>query len=381
MKLLSQEQIETLAKFECKDLFTTSFFLDTSKNRLTKKEIQLSLKNLLFNSRKKLKEMSLSKAKKESLVQDLEKIEKYCQQNLSGSNFVGLAIFSGSKCDLWKVFNLVKSPRNMVIFDHNPYIRPLSAILTEYHRICVLSFDRKKARWHNIYMGEISELGSLQSDVPSRIKEGGWEGYSSKRIERHMTSRLHDFLKKTAKETFTLMKKHNFEWLFLGCKDEYYAELEPLLHPYLKEKIKSRLKVNPGDSANKILQETLKIKDKLKKQEKEKIVQNFISELEKDGLAVSGLENTLSKLNRVGVQTLLVTRHFSKPGKFCPKCHFLFTNESECPSCKVKTKPLIDVIDEAVEAALNSSSEVKHINPPSPLDKYGGIGAFLRYKI
>jgi peptide subunit release factor 1 (eRF1) len=381
MKLLSQEQIETLAKFECKDLFTTSFFLDTSKNRLTKKEIQLSLKNLLFNSRKKLKEMSLSKAKKESLVQDLEKIEKYCQQNLSGSNFVGLAIFSGSKCDLWKVFNLVKSPRNMVIFDHNPYIRPLSAILTEYHRICVLSFDRKKARWHNIYMGEISELGSLQSDVPSRIKEGGWEGYSSKRIERHMTSRLHDFLKKTAKETFTLMKKHNFEWLFLGCKDEYYAELEPLLHPYLKEKIKSRLKVNPGDSANKILQETLKIKDELKKQEKENIVQNFISELGKDGLAVSGLENTLSKLNRVGVQTLLVTRHFSKPGKFCPKCHFLFTNESECPSCKVKTKSLIDVIDEAVEAALNSSSEVKHINPPSPLDKYGGIGAFLRYKI
>ena len=119
----------------------------------------------------------------------------------------------------------------------------------------------------------------------------------------------------------------------------------------------------------------------VKKQEKEKIVQNFISELEKDGLAVAGLENTLSKLNRVGVQTLLVTRHFSKPGKFCPKCHFLFTNESECPSCRVKTKPLIDVIDEAVEAALNSRSDVKHINPPSPLDKYGGIGAFLRYKI
>jgi len=86
----------------------------------------------------------------------------------------------------------------MIIFDHNPYIRPLSAILTEYHRICVLSFDRKEARWNNIYMGEISELGSLQSDVPSRIKEGGWEGYSSKRIERHMTSRLRDFFKKTA---------------------------------------------------------------------------------------------------------------------------------------------------------------------------------------
>jgi len=298
MKLLSQEQIETLAKFECKDLFTTSFFLDTSKNRLTKKEIQLSLKNLLFNSKKRLKEMSLSKAKKESLEQDLEKIEKYYQQNLSGSNFVGLAIFSGSECDLWKVFNLVKSPRNMIIFDHNPYIRPLSAILDDYHRTCVLTFDRKEAKWYDIFMGEISELESLQSNVPSRIKEGGLEGYRSKRIERHMTSRIRDFFKKTAKETFTLMKKHHFEWLFLGCKDEYYTELEPLLHPYLKEKIKARIKANPGDSENIILQETIKIKNELKKQEKEKIVQNFISEHEKDGLAVAGLENTLSKLNR-----------------------------------------------------------------------------------
>ncbi len=381
MKLLSQKQIETLAKFECKDLFTTSFFLDTSKNRLTKKEIQLSLKNLLVNSRKKLKVMSLSKAKKESLEQDLEKIENYCKQNLSGAKFVGLAIFSGSKCDLWKVFNLVKSPRNMIIFDHNPYIRPLSAILTEYHRTCVLTFDRKEAKWYDIFMGEISELESLQSDVPSRIKEGGWEGYKSKRIERHMTSRLHKFFKKTAQETFTLMKKYNFEWLLLGCKDEYYTELEPLLHTYLKEKIKARFKANPGDSANKILQETLKIKDKLKKQEKELIVQKFISEHEKDGLAVSGLENTLHKLNRGEVHTLLVTRHFSQPGKVCPKCLFLYVDESECPSCRVKTKSLIDVIDEAVEAALNSRSEVKHINPPSSLDKYGGIGAFLRYKI
>ena len=46
----------------------------------------------------------------------------------------------------------------------------------------------------------------------------------------------------------------------------------------------------------------------------------------------------------------------------------------------INTASVVDVIDEAVAAALNSSSVVNHINPPSGLDRYGGIGAFLRYK-
>ncbi len=39
----------------------------------------------------------------------------------------------------------------------------------------------------------------------------------------------------------------------------------------------------------------------------------------------------------------------------------------------------MDVIDEAVEAALEKNGQVKHINPPSRLNRYGKIGAFLRF--
>ena len=98
------------------------------------------------------------------------------------------------------------------------------------------------------------------------------------------------------------------------------------------------------------------------------------------------LEQDLEKIERCCQQNLSGSNFVGLAifsGSECNlwKVFNLFTNESECPSYRVKTKPLIDVIDEAVEAALNSRSEVKHINPPSSLDKYGGIGAFLRYKI
>lgn len=380
MKLKNREQIESLTQFENQDLMTTSLFLDTSKNRLTKKEIKLGLKNLLNNGRMRIDESSLSKRQKDSLLNDLALIKKFGAEHLITYNHVGLAVFSCSGGNFWRVYNLVKSPRNMIVFDQDPYVRPLSAVIDEYHRVCVLVFDRKEAKWYDLYMGEISLLDSVTGDVPSRIREGGREGYSSKRIERHMQSRFQEFLKKAVKMTIKLMKANRSEWLFIGTKDEYMAELEPLMHPYLKQRMKSRIKLKPVDSKANVREKALALKDSLKKKEKENIVHQFVTELQKKGLAVSGLKNTLRKLNRGEIQTLLVTRHFSLPGKSCPKCRFLFVDEVKCPSCQVRTESRLDIIDEAVETALNTSCRVTHINPPSPLDQFGGIGAFLRYK-
>ncbi len=380
MKLLGRDQLETLAKFQDKEFLTTSFFLDTSKNRMSKKEIQVSLKNLITAGRLRLDRLSLPKDKKESLYQDLDEIKAFCSRNLPAYNYVGLALFSCSSRRFWKEFNLVKSPRNRLIFDRNPYVRPLSAILNEYHRTCLLTFDAKEAKWYEIYMGEIRLLENLTGDVPSKIKEGGREGYSSKRIERHRASRVRDFLKQIAKTTFMFTKDDAYDWLFLGCLDEYRLELEPLLHPYVQKKLKSRVRVKPNDSQSKILKEALAAKDLLKKQEKDEVVQRFVAEIAKDGLAVCGLGYTLRKLNRGEVQTLLVSRTFSKPGRSCPRCKFLFEDETVCPSCQIETNTQADIIDEAVETALNTSCEVKHINPHSQLDGYGHIGAFLRFK-
>ncbi len=380
MKLFSREQIENLAKFKSNSILTTSFYLNTSKNRQTKKEIDLSLKNLINTNKALVEKMELSKENKESLAQDLEKIQKFCARNLNGYTHVGLAIFSCAKKNFWQEFNLVDSPKNTIIFDQNPYVRPLSAFLGEYHRTCTLIIDRKEAKWYDIYMGEITLLEHLKGDVPSKVREGGWEGYESKRIERHIASRLHAFFSDAAKLTFDLYNKNKFDWLFLGCSDEHASEFEPLLHPYLKKRLKGRIKAKPGDSPDRVLKESLNLKQQLKKQEKIEIVRRFISELEKGGLAASGLKNTLRKLNTGEAQTLLVTRHFSKPGRICPRCNLLYLDELRCVSCQRKTEKVVDIIDEAVEAAIEKGSRVEHINPPSDLRKFGNIGVLLRYK-
>ncbi len=380
MKLQSRNQIEALSKFKSEKFLTTSFYLNTDKSRMTKKEIALSSKNLLNEGKAQLDSMELNKEKRESLSQDLDKIISFCSKHLSSHNFPGLAVFSCSGQNFWQTFDLPSSPRNRFIFDQNPYVRPLSAILGEHRRIFALALDRREAKWYDIFMGEIAQLGSLSSDVPSKVREGGFEGYESKRIERHIAAHLHDHFKKTAQTTFDLFKKNHFDWLFMGLNEKYRADFEPLLHPYLKSRLKGWLKAMPTNSAVTVLKESLELEKKLKKLEEEEIVQSFVSELEKGGLAVSGLKNTLSSLNRREVQTLVITRNFSAPGRTCPQCHFLFVDELRCPSCQRKTEKVVDVIDEAVEAALDKNCDVKHINPPSKLNRYGKIGAFLRYK-
>jgi hypothetical protein len=76
-----------------------------------------------------------------------------------------------------------------------------------------------------------------------------------------------------------------------------------------------------------------------------------------------------------------VTHNYSKEGRACPNCKFLYLEDEICPVCRRKTDPVTDVIDEAIEAALKHKCVVKQIDATTRLDRYGSVGAFLKYKI
>jgi peptide subunit release factor 1 (eRF1) len=380
MKLQSRSQIEALAKFKAQGDLVTSFYLDTDKGRLTKKEIQLALKNLLSEARTRACALGAAKGRTDSLLGDLALVADHGAQALASSNAAGLAFFSHSQKQFWHALELPHGPRSRVVFDTNFYIRPLAAILEKYSPICALLIGRREARWYDVAMNEIRLLDELESDVPSRVREGGFEGTSAKRIERHIDAHLQDHFKRTAQRTFDLSKKHPFEWLFIGCEDNHGPDFEPHLHAYLRDRTKARLKARVGDAPAKVLQEVLEVEAKLKKAEEEETVQKLVAELERGGLAASGLRDTIHRLNQFEVQTLVVTHNFSKPGRICPTHRILYLTEPKCPICDKKTEIVQDVVDEAIETVLKRGGTVRHITPPSKLDRYGEIGAFLKYR-
>jgi peptide subunit release factor 1 (eRF1) len=380
MKFQSRAQIETLAKFKSQGDLVTSFYMDTDKGRLNRKEIQLALKNLLNDAKDRACGLAAGKEKTESLLRDLDQIAEYGSQTLGTSTVPGLAVFSGSQKKFWQAMELPHGPRNRIIFDANFYVRPLAAILDKYSPICALLISRREAVWYDVSMGEIKFLDKIQSDVPSRVRDGGFEGTEAKRIERHVDAHLQDHYKKTAQRTFEISKKHPFDWLFISCEDNHSGDFETHLHSYLCDKVKARLHSRVTDPPAKVLQEVLEVESRLKKTEEEETVQRLITELERGGLATSGLRDTIHRLNQFEVQSLVVTHNFSRPGRICPTHKFLYLDELKCPIDDKKTDVVQDIVDEAIETVLKRGGTVKQIDPPSKLDRYGEIGAFLKYK-
>ena len=161
MKISGRGEIETLTKFKGRDDLVTSFYLDTDKSRLNRKEIQVTLKNLLNGARLQVESLDAGKDKKDSLSRDLDLITGHVTQHLGSLNTPGLALFSCSRRAFWLPIELPHGPRNRIIFDSSFYVRPLDAILDKYSRICVLLLSRRDARWFEVSLGEIKPLDTL----------------------------------------------------------------------------------------------------------------------------------------------------------------------------------------------------------------------------
>ena len=319
MRLSNRPQIEALAKFRSPDLLAASLYLDTDKARLTKKEIVLSFKNLIQAGRSQVETLNLSKPQRESLTRDLDRMAEFGARDLGGFTTPGLALFSCSAGDVWDVLELPHGPRNRVIFDHTFYVTPLSAILDRYRRLGILLVGRREAKWYELLFGEITLLKELESDVPGKVRVGGFRGYDSKVVEGHIEAHLQEHLKKAARVTFELFKEHKFDGLLVGSvEDDLFPALEPHLHAYVKERLKGRLKAKPTDTPSKILKDVQALETELQKADEDALVARLTAELERGGRATSGLKDVLHRLNQFEVQTLVVSHGFVPRGADLP---------------------------------------------------------------
>ncbi len=380
MKLSGRSDIETLAKFKGRDDLVTSFYLDADKSRQTRNEIHVALKNMLNAAEDRIGGLDAAKEKRDSLQRDLDLISVHGTKMLTNGSAPGLAVFSCARQNFWVPFELPHGPRSRIVMDTTFYVRPLDAILDKYKRICVLLLSRRQAKWYEVYLEEIKLLNEITSDVPARVREGGFEGNEAKRIERHIDAHVQEHFKKAAQLTFDIFKKQPFDWLFLSCEENHH-NIESYLHSYLKDRVKTRLKARVTDAPAKVLKEVLEVEASLKRTEEAETVDRFIAELSRGGRACSGLKDTLRAVNLFETMSLVVSHNFAKPGRICPQHKYLYVDDLKCPVCDKKTEMVQDVVDEAIETALKRGNPVKHITPPSKLDGYGQIGAFLKYKV
>ncbi|MEA2971986.1 MAG: hypothetical protein QOG82_444, partial [Actinomycetota bacterium] len=79
------------------------------------------------------------------------------------------------------------------------------------------------------------------------------------------------------------------------------------------------------------------------------------------------------------VETLLVSEGYEAPGWRCRACGYVGVRGRGCPLCAADMHQVDDVVEEAVEEALNQSCRLAMCRANPDLDVLGRIGAILRF--
>ena len=105
------------------------------------------------------KDSGLDRDARLSLRGDVARIEEAATQERLHPQAV--AFFSCSGRGLFEEVELPRPVRDRNVIDETAWVRPLLAVLDEYHRCRVVVVDRGRARFFDLYQDEMVECGAL----------------------------------------------------------------------------------------------------------------------------------------------------------------------------------------------------------------------------
>ena len=157
------------------------------------------------------------------------------------------------------------------------------------------------------------------------------------------------------------------------------SDLESLLHPYLRDRLRGRVHVQVGGSIEEIRAAAVDMERRVERRKEADIVQRLREAVASGRRGVAGLGPVLEALGDRRVDRLLVSQGYQEAGWRCPSCEALAIVGRKCARCGASMDPLDDVVEEAFEAALSQSCRVEICLENADLDVLGRIGALLRY--
>ena len=239
----------------------------------------------------------------------------------------------------------------------------------------MLLVNRRTARVFTGDGEQLEETDRIEDDVHRQHDQGGW---SQANYQRSVEKEKDDHLAHAADVTFQLYKRRGFDRLLVGTPDELIGDLKARLHPYLRERLVGRVHC---DVDNSTLEEVRAcaapaIVEHGRTREREAL-DRLAEGVGRGGRGAAGLADVLTALNEARVETLLIASGFSSAGLQDPGTGMLFAEGSAPPDASLE--PCADVVERAIEKAIEQSADVIGVRHHDDLGPLGGIGAVLRY--
>jgi len=393
-----KKKLEALEKMKGKGTELITLYIPPGKNIA---DISNQLRSELSQA-SNIKSKQTRKAVMDGLEAILQRLKYFKKPPEHGMVVIsGNVEFNGTEK---RITEIIEPPEPVPLYkyhcDSTFYLEPLKEMLMEKKLYGLIVIDRREATVGLLRGKRIEVLNYASSMVPGKHRAGG---QSSVRFERLRNIAIHEFYKKVGERASESLLPHldRIVGVLIGgpspTKEEFYEG--EYLHHELQKRIINLYDVSYTDESG--LSELVeKAKDDLTELDlirEKKLMEKFLHEVSRDGLAAYGEEEIRKYISLGAVDTLLLSEdlRYERIKYSCPVCGKVkeitvregVTSAPKCEEDKVVMNEVErkDIVLELSEMAEGTGAKVEFLSTESEegamlLNAFGGIAAILRFK-
>jgi peptide chain release factor subunit 1 len=291
-----------------------------------------------------------------------------------------VAFFSCSGRDEFESVELPRPLRDRHVIDETAWVRPLVAILDEYHRCRVVVIDRGYARFFELYQDEM-----VERDTPVRARTLRKPDYAAG-MREHTTHNKAELLAKRHYRTVAEIlaeeaRRHEYDVLAVGGHEHEISEFLEHLPNDVRDRVAGTFSVHPReDDIGAIHKGAEEVVQRYERAEEERLVADTLDRAAAGGLAVVGVPDCLWAGATAAARHLLLQDGVELAGVVCDADGYLALEGDTCPICSRELRRTPDVLDELVQAVIDEDGAVEHVAAETPLREHV-TAALLRFPL
>ncbi|CAA9534831.1 MAG: hypothetical protein AVDCRST_MAG85-4002 [uncultured Solirubrobacteraceae bacterium] len=375
---VSPERLQRLATFEAPAggrVLSLYLNLDPAANLAAPVNRQTAVNSLLDEAGRAVEgEEELDHDTHMALREDVSRTRDALDENLDDGWAEGahaLALFVCGPADLFEVVRLPRPVDNRVFIADRPSIEPLAEIGVA-DRWAVLLVDGDDARLLEGRGDRLEEAATISDDHGGRSSAGGM---SAQRYERHVGMEEKQFAKGAAELLRAADERNRYERILIGTSDRYYTLLLSHLSQELRDRVIGRFDAGADWQSPQAIREKVEPLLQMDETHRERAALDAVG-----ASGVRGLADTLPALYERRVATLLLEPGVERPGVVCPRCRWASADEARtCPVDGEAMREHPNLIEWAVEVAIEQRAEVMSLRRHNDLAEHDGIAAALRF--
>jgi peptide subunit release factor 1 (eRF1) len=293
------------------------------------------------------------------------------------------AIFACGSRNFWREFDLppVLGATQAFVDRRRFRLQPLAHLLGAQPILCVALVDRQRARLFDLRLDDLRERDGLFKAMPRR-RTDGYAGYDAGHVDRQIAHSTQQHLKAVGERLREEVNKGLWEKLIIGCHDLHWREFEPLIHPYVKQRLIGRFSTDVASCReDQIREQATRLLGDALDQRRQELMAQALDLARSHGRGVTGLRRVLQAMAMGEVQTLFMGEKYHARASECPHCGHLNAHVPRlCAVCGLETNEIENICDALIPAAVQQDVELFYVRDDPGFDQVGNIAALLRFR-